>query len=469
MEHLKMLRLLSYLLGLLIFPSVQGGIASNSKDQSLCVLQDAPTQCGSFCLATLNPISDNIQKRLDEIEAGQRALNDSFKMTMTITKEDFVNSIQALQNARLDRMEELRTLTITSDANDELKSQVNTLKDTIKDLQSQLEISEGQTKSKEDILKVKEEDLKVRDEQISILTTQIEAIEKIKSELSSQRFELRNIDDKLKISEGQVKIKEDIFKVKEGQIKSQHEHLKNRDEQISDLRTQINSIDNIKSELSSQLSELQKTYDILPDSCPSDSPNGIYQIKLPGLEPFEVPCASSPSGWTVIQRRIDGSENFERNWHDYKSGFGNISGEFFIGLEKLHRMTEARPHELYIKLGMVNGSTSYAHYDDFKIGSEEELYELKNLGKYSGEAGDSLTENEHQKFSTIDRDNDNAIYINCAFSNGAWWHNACSYSTLNGQYSKYGVGEMGIHWSSWHIYEELSLTFVEMMIRPKPL
>ncbi|XP_016980276.1 fibrinogen-like protein A [Drosophila rhopaloa] len=410
MEHLKMLRLLFYLLGLLIFPSVQGGIASNSKDQSLCVLQDAPTQCGSFCLATLNPISDNIQKRLDEIEAGQRALNDSFMMTKTITKEDFVNSIQALQNARLDRMEVLRTLTITADANDELKSQVNTLKDTIKDLQSQLEISEGQTKSKEDILKVKEE-----------------------------------------------------------QIKSQHEHLKNKDEQISDLRTQINSIDIIKSELSSQLSELQKTDDILPDSCPSDSPNGIFQIKLRGLEPFEVPCATSPSGWTVIQRRIDGSENFDRNWHDYKYGFGNVSGEFFIGLEKLHRMTEARPHELYIKLGMVNGSTSYAQYDDFGIGSEEEAYKLKNLGKYSGEAGNSLTRNKNQKFSTFDRDNDNCRDLDCANAFGAWWHNNCTDSMLNGKYFKDGEGYAGITWFSWHKYWSVSLTFVEMMIRPKSL
>uniref|UniRef100_A0A6P4ELC4 Fibroleukin-like n=1 Tax=Drosophila rhopaloa TaxID=1041015 RepID=A0A6P4ELC4_DRORH len=266
----------------------------------------------------------------EDLQAGLDSVNSEIKNQLQelITKKDFMNSIQALQaklDARFDRMEEFRTMKITADANDELKSQINTLKDTIKDLQSKLKISEGQTKSKEDILNVKEEHLKNRDEQISTLTTQIEAIEKTKSELSSQ------------------------------------------------------------------FSELRKTDDNLPDSCPSDSPNGIYQIKLRGLKPFEVPCATSPPGWTVIQRRIDGSENFKRNWHDYKYGFGNVRGEFFIGLEKLHRMTEARPHELYIKLGNVNGSTSYAQYDDFKIGSEEEAYKLKTLGNYSGEAGDSLT------------------------------------------------------------------------------
>uniref|UniRef100_A0A6P4F6E2 Fibrinogen-like protein A n=1 Tax=Drosophila rhopaloa TaxID=1041015 RepID=A0A6P4F6E2_DRORH len=192
-----------------------------------------------------------------------------------------------------------------------------------------------------------------------------------------------------------------------------------------------NSIQALHAKLDAGLNRMEelrtKTDDNLPDSCPSDSPNGIYQIKLRGLEPFKVPCVSSSSGWTVIQRRIDGSENFNRTWNEYKSGFGNVSREFFIGLEKLHRMTEARPHELYIKLEKVDGSTSYAQYDDFMIGSEEEYYKLKNLGKYSGAAGDSLTFNKNQKFSTFDRDNDNHIARNCANEVGAWWHKACSY------------------------------------------
>ncbi|KAH8389567.1 hypothetical protein KR215_002577, partial [Drosophila sulfurigaster] len=146
----------------------------------------------------------------------------------------------------------------------------------------------------------------------------------------------------------------------------------------------------------------------------------IYEIKVPGIDAFSVPCDSrlAGSGWTVIQRRMDGSVDFNRNWTDYQQGFGDLRGEFFIGLEKLHLITRSQRHELYIYL---NNGEAYARYDNFYIGDEDEFYKIKSIGSYSGNAGiDGLSMGS--KFSTSDRDNDG--HCGQEYKSG-WWFTNC--------------------------------------------
>ncbi|XP_061388848.1 fibrinogen C domain-containing protein 1-like [Musca vetustissima] len=174
-------------------------------------------------------------------------------------------------------------------------------------------------------------------------------------------------------------------------------------------------------------------------------------------------------GEIIIQRRMDGSEDFYRPWEDYKRGFGNKSGEFFIGLERLHKLTNSRPYELLVVLEDFDNDRRYAKYDNFVVASEKEKYKLQSLGQYNGTAGDSLTWQLGQKFTTKDQDNDTDNNNNCAqLYTGAWWYRSCHASNLNGSYLKGAttVYAKGVVWQSFrgHYY---SLKFVEMSIRPK--
>lgn len=107
-------------------------------------------------------------------------------------------------------------------------------------------------------------------------------------------------------------------------------------------------------------------------------------------------------------------------------GFGNIDGEFWIGLDKLHDLTFSRPHELLVELEDFDGESRKARYTNFAVGDEKESYALVVLGKYSGDAGDSMSYHAGQKFTTFDKDNDFWNEGNCAKAHhGAWWYNAC--------------------------------------------
>ena len=69
---------------------------------------------------------------------------------------------------------------------------------------------------------------------------------------------------------------------------------------------------------------------------------GVYTIKPPkAAEPFKVLCDmdTKGGGWTYFMRRFNGSQNFFQNWEEYKNGFGDLEGEFWLGLEHLYELT----------------------------------------------------------------------------------------------------------------------------------
>ena len=114
--------------------------------------------------------------------------------------------------------------------------------------------------------------------------------------------------------------------------------------------------------------------------------NGVYTIDPDDSGAFDVFCdqKSAGGGWTVFQKRLDGSVDFvNRGWVDYKRGFGNLNGEFWLGLDKIHRLTKTKSR-LRVELEDTQGKTAYAEYDLFAVSSERNKYKL-GLGTYSGE------------------------------------------------------------------------------------
>ncbi|XP_036984737.2 fibrinogen-like protein 1 isoform X1 [Artibeus jamaicensis] len=211
--------------------------------------------------------------------------------------------------------------------------------------------------------------------------------------------------------------------------------------------------------------------------------SGFYKVK-PVQSPAEFPVycdMSDGGGWTVIQRRSDGSENFNRGWDDYENGFGNFvqkDGEYWLGNKNLHLLTTQGDYTLKIDLADFEKNTRYAQYKIFKVGDQKNSYEL-NIGEYSGTAGDSLTvkfdpkmqwwgSHQRMKFSTWDRDNDN-YEGSCALEErSGWWFNRCHSANLNGLYYQGSYGaqtDNGVVWHTWHGWW-YSLKSVVMKIRP---
>ncbi|XP_039665858.1 mucin-2-like isoform X1 [Perca fluviatilis] len=217
-----------------------------------------------------------------------------------------------------------------------------------------------------------------------------------------------------------------------------------------------------------------------------ETKSGVYLV-TPDLrsKSFPVFCDMEldGGGWTLLQRRQDGSVSFNRTWAEYRSGFGELDGgEFWLGNNMIHLLTRDRDMVLRVELEDFNGVMEYAEYEQFRVASERMRYRL-TVGGYSGTAGDALRfsrsyDHNNRAFTTPDRDHDRYPSGNCgAYYSSGWWFDACMAANLNGRYyvgSYKGVRD-GIFWGTWQnisneyypTNDRQSFKTVTMMIRPK--
>ena len=202
------------------------------------------------------------------------------------------------------------------------------------------------------------------------------------------------------------------------------------------------------------------------------SPCGTYKMKSWCRGRFsivEMYCdtQTADGGWTVIQRREDGSADFNRSWSDYEKGFGDLNGEFWYGLKSMNCLTQTGQWEMRVDFEFRNMTRSYLHYNVFKVGSATDEYPLTVSGFTGITPTDPFSGQPHNgmKFSTYDNDNDKSPN-NCAAQtpnardNGGWWYYSCWNINLNYQYNPAVYGSMLLA-NTWY-----NPRWIEMKIRP---
>ena len=138
----------------------------------------------------------------------------------------------------------------------------------------------------------------------------------------------------------------------------------------------------------------------------------------------------------LVQQNIDGSDFFNRSWAEFKVGFNDSEGNYWIGNDLLSQLTQSGPYKLRVELQARSNLTWYwAEYSRFVVYNESQNYELEVSGN-SGNAGDGLEYQNGMLFTTYDRDNDPfknyRFNNNCAVRDGGgFWYKACATGQLN--------------------------------------
>ncbi|XP_052239829.1 microfibril-associated glycoprotein 4-like isoform X3 [Dreissena polymorpha] len=195
--------------------------------------------------------------------------------------------------------------------------------------------------------------------------------------------------------------------------------------------------------------------------------SGVYTIQIEGSqETIDVYCdmTTDGGGWTVFQRRVNGSVDFLQNFASYENGFGDVHGEFWMGLKYIHGLTKTAPTELRIDLVAADGSTAYEVFPNFLLSGSP--YYALHVGKGNGTAGDdkgfSFT-NGHV-FSTLDHEK--SVHCSSLYDAG-WWYGTCCWAYLNGKYYTPGTlatgKSVGMFYHDFKGFEMLKET--KMMFR----
>ncbi|XP_052786287.1 uncharacterized protein LOC128221727 [Mya arenaria] len=160
------------------------------------------------------------------------------------------------------------------------------------------------------------------------------------------------------------------------------------------------------------------------------APSGVYTISTPVTRTFiQVYCHmdTAGGGWTVFQRRFNGSLDFYKNFQDYEDGFGSVDGEHWLGLRNVYELTTVGTNDLRIDVMGFNGSKAFEVYSDFLVGQGSNYTLHLGARTRNNETSGNVTMDDSSfgendmAFSAKDKDMDNFVRSCAASYHGGWW------------------------------------------------
>ncbi|XP_013788709.2 angiopoietin-related protein 7-like [Limulus polyphemus] len=442
---------------------------------------------------TLNRQQLDLTKQIKESETRSKAVEQEIWDTKEELRNvtEIITVVDKLHSSTLKLFEALEVLEDRFDKSiQDLQREVSKSDFNLGQMQSSFEILREDQNDHYGVLKTLRKDysvlkMEVQRDHYRLLSVQNEVLNQSLQECKAnnkellQDVKLENLEHKL--GKLQTQVTNNHFKMAEldTHVKTKIDKpflsswVKRQEEMKQEIRNISTNLPQLKSFYSDLKTEISKFVDLLPHDCSMDQDttppvqykSGVYLIHPQGTESaFPIYCDMDTAGgrWTVIQRRKDGSQDFYRPWEDYKQGFGDPAGEYWLGNELIHQITTSDNYTLRLDMWDTYGHYTFAEYDLFYVENETDNYRLM-IGGYHGNATDAMENHNRMAFSTNDRDND-ASSTHCAvYYSSGWWYNHCQYVNINGRYN------IGLTWYNMDQHEWVQLTKVEMKLRPSRL
>ncbi len=162
--------------------------------------------------------------------------------------------------------------------------------------------------------------------------------------------------------------------------------------------------------------------------------SGVYSVKTGAFSKSQVYCdmETERGGWLTILRRTQSANTieFDKFQEHYENGFGDLNGEFWLGLRTMHQLTKNGDCEMRVDLyDEVDSNVAYIYYDLFKVDHfPEYTLHLGKSNRSNSSLTDSLRQFNGQKFTVSKHELDNKQDTMCAQGRGGWWYinNVCS-------------------------------------------